>query len=73
LFVRQFNRQMQCAGMGCTMREVILESHFADDIYYIEDISEQPCIPKERIDELDSLCHPLSFQRRCKGNNAGED
>ena len=26
------NRQMQCAGMGCTMREVILESHFADDI-----------------------------------------
>ena len=32
LFIRQFNRQMQCAGMRCTMREVILESHFADDI-----------------------------------------
>ena len=32
LFVRQFNRQMHCAGMRCTMREVILESHFADDI-----------------------------------------
>ena len=32
LFVRQFNRQMQCTGMRCTMREIILESHFADDI-----------------------------------------
>lgn len=32
LFVRQFNRQMECAGMKCTIREVMLESHFADDI-----------------------------------------
>ena len=31
LFVRQFNRQMERAGMKCTIREVILETRLANE------------------------------------------